>query len=91
MKIDFYVDIWEGQTSDTLTATTRPCKRIKGSRRYKITADIPEEAFKGKIEKALPESKVTEILEEGNQNNVSNRSIGSRKVCASQEERQTKA
>lgn len=64
MKIDFYVDIWEGQGPDTLTATTRPCRKIANSRRYRITANIPDTAFKGVIDGDLPVESIKEVDED---------------------------
>jgi len=61
MKIDFYVDIFPGQKSDTLTATTSPYKKTKGSKRYKVTANIPESAFTGIVDAVAPVEETKEV------------------------------
>jgi len=62
MKIEFYVDIYPGiNPSSQLYATTAPGKKIEGSKRYRISANIPESAFYGEVDADLPVDSVDEV------------------------------
>jgi len=61
MKIDFYVDVYEGNKPDTLYASTSPATKVPGARRYKITANIPDHAFTGIVDGSAPVEEVTEV------------------------------
>ncbi len=53
MKLDLYIDVWAGNNPQYLTATASPSKKRLGSKRYKITVSIPDEAFTGVIDGEL--------------------------------------
>ncbi len=61
MKVDFYVDVYEGSNPKSLTACTAPFLKSKNARRYKITTDIPDYAFTGIIDGGLPATGVVEV------------------------------
>lgn len=61
MKVDLYLDVHVGSKPEHLLATPCPTDKIKGSKRYKISVNIPDYAFTGEIDSCLPVENVTEV------------------------------
>ena len=61
MKVDFYVDVWPGVDPEALMATARPMSKSEGCKRYKITANIPDVAFTGRVDGVAPVYEVLEV------------------------------
>lgn len=61
MKVNFYVDVFPMSKADVLFATTTPGQKIEGCKRYKIVANIPDQAFTGEIDAVAPVEEVIEV------------------------------
>jgi hypothetical protein len=61
MKIDFYIDVYPGASSDHLMAMQNPGRKNAGVKRYRATVNIPDEAFYGVIDAQAPVEDVSEV------------------------------
>lgn len=61
MKVDFYIDAFQGTEPRYLTATANPIEKSPASKRYLVTVDIPNSAFLGEVDEALDAENVEEV------------------------------
>ena len=61
MKVNLYIDIYEGNSTEYLTASSTPIEKQDGARRYKICVNVPDIAFTGKVDGVLPVDEFKEV------------------------------
>ena len=50
MKVDLYMDIYDGIELKYLSATAMPCKKSEGVRRLRITVNVPDHFIYGQVD-----------------------------------------
>ena len=58
-----YVDVYVGSQPKYLMAVASPSVKSGNCKRYKISVQIPDEAFSGEVDKVLPVDEVVEVDE----------------------------
>lgn len=54
MKVDLFMDVYQGCHTTHLYATTNPCAKQDTARRLMITVNVPDEYLFGKVDAVLP-------------------------------------
>jgi hypothetical protein len=61
MKVDLYMDVFQGCYTANLYATSNPCAKSDTARRLMITVNVPDEFLFGKVDAVLPVIEKVEV------------------------------
>jgi len=61
MKVNLYMDVYQGCQTAHLFATTQPCAKGENARRLMIVVNVPDEFLYGHVDAVLPVIEVTEV------------------------------
>lgn len=63
MRVTLYLDTGNGNTPENLFATSNPCAKMKGVKRYKVVVELPDDAFYVEIDGHAPVKVFSEVVE----------------------------
>lgn len=61
MKVNLFLDVYQGWKPQYACAVSNPCKKSEGMRRLMITVDVPDHFIVGHIDGALPVIESVEV------------------------------